>query len=459
MRRGWCSLVLILAACGGGSVASVDPVSPPAVRTSGPPVHRAVTCMSGRSWVVETRQVALPAGRVRLTAGETLSRAEGAQAWLDLPARTTHVRRVGDATDRAGWLVAFQGRLVELQVPGASASVTGTLWLLDGAPVLRVEDRLIPAKLEDLRLPARPSDLPAPGLEFELDVPHPWQGLATLSYPVGGLGWQARHRLVTDARLERGDWTAIASIQNTTGWPVQADSLGLWSGDSGPRPFLAAPVRAWSSEMTVEPRPLAHRVRLEVPGGIEMGPSSEVHRNLASWSGLALRTRVETVLHVASTAPSEAIPLRARISVTPPGPSPWFAGAVQVVTPDAGGRPMGHVEAWIPDSPPGQERWLELGEAPEITCRALLEAAIKREDSEQRSWRFHVKNLAPRRWEVAIAFDLSGGDWTRTSGSLGFTEISADRHVWQGSLEPGASRDFRATWSRTRPRQSPRHSD
>ncbi|MEB3186464.1 MAG: hypothetical protein VKP72_03395 [bacterium] len=451
MGRGWVAWGLMLTACGGTAIASVGPRPVEILLQAGPCQLRALTCYPGRGWVVETRHMTLPSGRVRVLVGDTLSRVEAAQAWLDVPARLIEVRRLGDATDRVGWLTTFQGRTVELQPPLASSSLSGTLWLLDGAPVLRVGDRLVPARLEDLRLPASASDLPAPGLAVDLEVPKPWQGLATLSYPVGGLGWQARHRVHTDGRLTRGDWTAIATVQNTTGWPVRADVLGLWSGDPAPRPWFAAPARGLAAETVAVPQPVGHRVRLDLPGGLDLGPGREVHRHLGTWSGIPLVTRADAHCPVDMQAPTEPVSLRARMAVIPPGPSPWSAGPVHVLTPDASGQPVGIAEGWIPDTPAGQERWIELGEAPELTCRAVLEVHRIGAGRETRAWSYRVVNRASRSWEVVVRVDLTSGAWSRSAADPGFLTVSANLHEWRGTVEPGARTEVRATWQRPWP--------
>ena len=396
--------------------------------------------------------MSLPAGRVNLVVGNVLSRIETAQVGLELPARVRVVKRTGDATERSGWLLGFQGKTVELHVSGSTRPLVGTLWLMEGSPVVRVGVRFVPARLEDLRLPVATTDVPAPALNFELDVPGAWSGLATLSYPVTGLGWQSRHRLVTDRALTRGHWTAIATIQNATGWPVKADQLGLWSSESGSRPLFAMPMRAIGSELGSTPEPIGHRVRFNLEGTLDLGPGREEIRTLAEYPGITLAPRMEARTSATMRAPREAWPFRMRLSLTAPGPGPWASGNVQVVTPDAQGRPLGTTEAWIPETPPAQERSLDLGEDPDVTVQATLLENHTRSGIETWSWRYRIRNVSEREWPVTLACELPSGDWIRLQGSPGFIDVSGQLHEWRGSVAASGDILVTAIWQRTIPR-------
>ncbi|HEY9764905.1 MAG TPA: hypothetical protein V6C82_00995 [Chroococcales cyanobacterium] len=383
------------------------------------------------NWALVTDERPLELGRgrqlVRFSGVPPQTVAKG--AYLQVPASVEGRRFRYDLPNKEHLLEKYDGKTVVIS--DATSSLTAQLIWTGSGPVYRIGDRLYPEPPGKVSLPELPGIALSPFLEWLIDSPREWAGIATASYEVERLGWTNEYTLITDEDQSKGDWKQWAALSNASGKAYEKARVNLVAGNVkrfNPPVFYGG-ARAMTENISAEP--FAARYQYRLPGFFDLGKKAAERLSLFEKKGAA----IERVFRVAGSVnlfpvPDPELPRKARIRLNLDVPQPMPSGKVTVYSPGPDGKLAIAGETGIPDTPKNQRIVLDLGEAFDVTfTRTQTSYKLLAEQTEV-STLIKLKNDQKFPVKLEVIEQVSG-DWTVTESAIPYEKLSTTQLRFQ----------------------------
>lgn len=434
-------LLVILPGCRSGPMqAQAEPAAPPwSLLPVAEPASGSVEIVlyqGGWALVSDTRLLSLQEGAQVVRFPHLGIQTEEQGSYLQLPASVLRRRFRFDVQNPTRLLERYDGMSVDIVT--STGSVRATVVMTESGPMYRIDDRLYTDPPGKVALPILAGLALTPSLEWIVNAPGAWTGLATASYIARQLGWHSSYNLLTNAEQSTGNLQHWANISNHSGGKFGNAQLTLVAGDvrratQPPVPMMPyGGMRAYAMDAAVQAEPYAARHQYRLPERMTLERGAEERMILAEANGVAISRLFQVGGSIGLYPMPQELPQKARLRLEIQNTQaaglgkPLPSGTVTVYTPNKQGVLAIAGQTTIPDTPVAQKLILDLGEAFDVTAQRRQTLYQVRADGHQVGYALTLKNEQDQPVTVEVLESLPG-DWTISNASHDYEKLSANQ--------------------------------
>lgn len=280
----------------------------------------------------------------------------------------------------------------------------------------------------------------AAAVDLELVAERPVSELR-FAYLTAGLHWTASYSVVVSADDRAADLTGLATLSNRSGALLVSAEVQLLAGQiyraaAGrfmPAAAEAALRRAEAMDLGIPAGEAGEYHLYTLPERIDLETGADRAVALLSARGLPAEKRytIRQAVHYAARG-GEYQPVPAEVAYKirrPPkheaADLPLPAGVARVYRPDEGGRLQLIGEVGLSDTPKGEDVWLPVGRAFEITAqRTQTDYQVRAGGRYESAWRIVLRNRTEKPVALEVVEQI-GGDWRVLSATHKTEKTSA----------------------------------
>lgn len=277
-------------------------------------------------------------------------------------------------------------------------------------------------------------------VDLELVAQRPVSELR-FAYLTGGFTWAASYSVVIAGDERSADLTGLATLSNRSGAPLASAEVQLLAGQIyrtaagrfAPAAAERMLARAEALDLGIPAGEAGEYHLYTLPEGVDLEPGAD--RAVALLTARALPTEKrymvrQAVSYVSRGGEYQAVAAEVAYKIRRPpkheaADLPMPAGVARVYRPDDGGRLQLIGEVGLGNTPKGEDVWLPIGRAFEVTAeRTQTDYQVRPGGRYESAWRIVLKNRTDKPVSVEVVESI-GGDWRVLSATHKYEKTSA----------------------------------
>lgn len=281
-------------------------------------------------------------------------------------------------------------------------------------------------------------------LTVELEARQPVSELR-FAYLSQGFEWHATYTAVLAADDRFADVSGLATLSNRSGTALVGAEVQLLAGDiyraggGPPMPVMERAMALADVSRGIEAGEAGELHVYTLPGRIDLAPGHDRGVRLLGAGGLPAEKRYlfrQAVSFLSQGGEFPTVPVEVAYRVRRPGAetlgdAPIPAGVVRIYRPDDGGRLQMIGETQVANVPKGEDLWLPVGRAFEVTAtRTQTDYQARGRNRYETAWRIALENRTSRPVTVEVV-ETAHGEWRIVSSSHTHERRTATTFVFQ----------------------------